>query len=374
MVDLNKMQEKLHALFDAQLAACECFGGTAAVIADGETVFNESFGDERFTAHSLYRLASVTKIFTAAAVMQLHEQGKINIYDPVSKYLPQYKQLTLGGITTDGRIYSTELPKREITLFDLLTHTAGLGADELGNREYTVMPTEVKTSLASVTDYYGAHFHLAFAPGSKAAYSGFAGYDVLARIVELTSGMTFNDYLQKNLFAPLCMTDTTFQPTDAQYARLVPMHQRLSGTDREVNFRGTIFRGMPRSYEAGGASLVSSMQDTLIFCKMLLGGGEFSGVRVLTPESVRTMFAPALDDTLDGLPRGENHGIGCFMITGQHRLPKGTVYSHGAYGTHILLRPSENFAAVFLKNSFFDMSTTSHSTVAFEDAVQVRCP
>lgn len=369
MAELENMRNALHTLFDEQLAARECFGGAAAVIMDGETVLDESFGDERFTSESLYRLASVTKIFTASAVMQLCEQGKLDIAAPVSTYLPQFGHLMLGSVAPDGRICSTGMPPREITLFDLLTHTAGLGADELGNREYTVMPTEAKTSLASVVDYYGAHFHLAFAPGSRAAYSGFAGYDVLARIVELVSGMTFNDYLQTHLFAPLGMTDTTFQPTDAQYARLVPMHQRLSGEDREVNFRGTLYRGMPRSYEAGGASLISSMHDVLRFCKMLLGGGELDGVRVLAPETVARMFAPALDDALDGLPRGENHGIGCFMVTGQHRLPKGTVYSHGAYGTHIVLRPDRNFAAVFLKNSFFDMSVTSHSTVAFENAV-----
>ena len=369
MKTLENMKDALYALFDSQLAACECFGGAAAVIADGETVFDESFGDARFSSDSLYRLASVTKIFTASAVMQLHEAGKIDIAAPVSEYLPQFKHLTLGGIAPDGRIYSTEMPPREITLFDLLTHTAGLGADELGNREYTVMDTAAKSSLASVAEYYGAHFHLAFAPGSKAAYSGFAGYDVLARIVELISGMTFNDYLQMHLFAPLGMTDTTFQPTDAQYARLVPMHQRLAGQDREVNFRGTLYRGMPRSYEAGGASLISSMHDLLLFCKMLLGGGELDGVRVLASETVERMFTPALDDTLNGLPRGENHGIGCFIVTGQHRLPVGTIYSHGAYGTHILLHPKRGFAAVFLKNSFFDMSTTSHSTIAFENAV-----
>ena len=369
MTDRNKLEKNLHALFADQLAKKECFGGAAAVISDGETVFSEHFGDGRFTADSLYRLASVTKIFTAAAILQLQDAGKLCIHAPVSTYLPAYKHLSLGTVTSAGQVVSTGMPSREITLFDLLTHTAGLGADKLGNREYAVMPTEVKTSLKNVTDYYGEHFHLAFAPGAKAAYSGFAGYDVLARIAELVSEKTFNEYLQEHLCTPLGMTDTTFQPTDEQYARLVPMHQRISGEDREVNFRGNLYRGMPRSYEAGGASLISSMHDLLLFCKMLLGGGELNGVRVLSPESVQTMFTPALADGLDGLPRGENHGIGCFMATGQHRLPKGTVYSHGAYGTHLLLRPDENFAAIFLKNSFFDMSTVSHSTVAFEDAV-----
>lgn len=363
------MESKLHALFESQLAARETFGGAAAVIRGGEVVFNEHFGDERFRPDSLYRLASVTKIFTASAVLQLADAGKVDIHDPVSVYLPSFGRIPLGGIAPDGRIYSAAMPPREVTLFDLLTHTAGLGADELGNREYTVMPTEQKITLESVTDYYGKSFHLAFAPGTRAAYSGFAGYDVLARIVELVSGESFNAYLQKHLFAPLGMTDTTFQPTDAQYARLVPMHQRIAGEDREVNFRGTLYRGMPRSYEAGGASLISSMADMLRFAKMLLGGGELDGVRVLSESAVERMLTPALPDGLDGLSRGENIGIGCFLISGEHRLPKGTAYSHGAYGTHLIIHKQRGIAAVFLKNSFYGMSTNAPATIAFENAV-----
>lgn len=363
------MESKLHALFESQLAARECFGGAAAVIRGGEVVFNEHFGDERFSADSLYRLASVTKIFTASAVMQLVDAGKVNLDDPVSKYLPDFARIPLGRIASDGRICSLGMPVREVTLFDLLTHTAGLGADELGNREYTVMPTEQKITLESVTDYYGKNFHLAFAPGTRAAYSGFAGYDVLARIVELVSGENFNTYLQKHLFAPLGMTDTTFQPTEAQYARLVPMHQRITGEDREVNFRGTLFRGMPRSYEAGGASLISSMADMLTFAEMLLCGGELNGVRVLSENAVERMLSPALPEGLDGLSRGENIGIGCFLVSGEHRLPKGTVYSHGAYGTHLVLHKQRGIAAIFLKNSFYGMSTNSPETIAFENAV-----
>lgn len=359
------MQEKLHELFRDQIDSRECFGGAAAVVSDGKVIFNESFGDERFSENSLYRLASVTKIFTATAVMKLHCEGKLDIYDKVSKYLPQYARLTLGAIAPNGMIYSVSMPQREITLFDLLTHTAGLGADELGNREYAVMPTDKKVSLESVTEYYAEHFHLAFEPGSRAAYSGFAGYDVLARIVEIISGRSFNDYLQSEIFAPLGMSDTTFQPTEEQYARLVPMHQRISGEDREVNFKGNLYRGMPRTYEAAGASLVSSMSDMLRFCGMLMNGGE----GIITPEAVDLMLTPKLEDGLDGLARGENNGLGCFMISGQHRLPKGTVFSHGAYGTHVILHRERKLAAVFLKNSFFDMSVTSRSTVVFENAV-----
>ena len=359
------MENKLKALFCDQLEKVECFGGAAAVIKDGEVVFNESFGDGRFDENSLYRLASVTKIFTATAVLKLHGEGKICIHDNVSKYIPDFKNISIGTTAPNGTVYSLSMPKREITLFDLLTHTAGLGADELGNREYAVMPPDEKVSLERVCNYYAKNFHLAFEPGNRSAYSGFVGYDVLARIVEIVSGLSFNDYLQKEIFLPLDMHDTTFQPSEEQYARLVPMHQRIGGTDKEINFKGTIFRGMPRTYEAGGASLVSTMGDMLKFSKMLLsGGGE-----VLTPELVSLMTSPTLPDGLSGLCHGENNGLGCFVISGQHRLPKGTVFCHGAYGTHLLLDIKRSFAAVLLKNSFFDMSLTSNSTILFEKAV-----
>ncbi len=365
MPQSEKIKKALEHLAKNQLEERECFGGAAAVIIDGEETVNFSFGDERFSDNSLYRLASVTKLFTAAAVMKLYGEKKIDIYSAVSDYIPSFSKITLGGISPDGRIYSLGAPSRPLTLFDLLTHTAGLGADELGNREYAVMPIEAKTSLSSVTAYYAEHFHLAFSPGERAAYSGFAGYDVLARVVEIVSGASFNDYLQKEICRPLGMTDTTFAPTDEQYARLVPMHKRISGEEREVDFRGSLFRGIPRTYEAAGASLISSMRDVLRFCRMLLCLGE----GILTEKSVRLMLSPALDDSLDGLSKGENNCFGCFAVTGNHRLPKGTVYSHGAYGTHIILQPEKKFAAVLLKNSLYDMSNTSHSTIEFEKAV-----
>lgn len=359
------MQEKLHALFEAQLAAKETFGGAAAVLRGGTVVFNETFGDGRFAADSLYRLASVTKIFTATAVLQLADGGKLDIGAPVSTYLPDCKRLSLGALGPDGRAYSIGMPPREITLFDLLTHTAGLGADELGNREYAVLDPKEKISLASVTAAYAKQFHLAFAPGSRAAYSGFAGYDVLAHIVETVSGERFNDYLQAHICAPLGMTDTTFQPTEAQYARLVPMHKRVGGEDREIDFRGALYRGLPRSYEAGGAALISSMADMLRFADMLLGNGR----QLLRPETLERMLAPALPEGLPGLARGENIGLGCFVISGEHRLPKGTVYSHGAYGTHLVLHRARGVAGIFLKNSFSGMSDGSPCTKAFEDTV-----
>lgn len=369
-MNLERLSEELNALFSMQLAQNETFGGAAAVLLHGEPIFNATFGDARFCENSIFRLASLTKLFTAVLVMKLCESGKIDEDAPVSAYLPAYAQLRLGRMREDGQIFDAGRPEREITVRDLLSHTAGLGADALGNREYELVPAEYKTSLQAVTDYYPAHLHLAFAPGSRAAYSGFAAYDVLARIIEVESGMSFNDYLQSALCRPLDLRDTTFQPTDEQYARLVPMHKVVSGNAIEINFRGNLFRSVPRTYEMAGASLISSMRDVIRLCGMLCHGGILDGVRILTEESVRKMCTPKLPDGLDGLNRGENNGYGCFMVTGEHRLPRGSIFIHGAYGTHILYLPKPDVVGIFLKNSFYDMSITSHSTLAFEEALR----
>lgn len=368
----EKVKAALEALADDQLTKRECFGGAAAVLRDGEPICETYFGDERFSRRSLFRLASMTKLFTAAAVMQLAEAGKLSLSAPVSTYLPAFAHLKRGVLGADGQIRDAAMPHREITLFDLLTHTAGLGADTLGNREYDLTPASEKVSLARVTDWYAAQFHLAFEPGEKAAYSGFAGYDVLARIVEVVCEMPFGEVLRNRIFEPLGMTDTTFKPSAGQYARLVPMHKRVRGEDIEADFHGAVFRGLPTSYEAAGAALVSSLPDVVRFLTMLARGGELDGVRILRPESVEAMVSPKLPDGLPGLLSGENNAFGCFVITGMHRLPRGSVYTHGAYGTHALWLPKEKLLGVFLKNSCFDMSLTSHSTILFENALLGR--
>ncbi len=366
MQDLKKLEEALGLLGESQLACGECFGGHFGIIRDGEVAFEGFFGDERFKSDSIYRLASVSKLFCAAAVMKLYGEGRLDIHASVSEYLCGFDSIALGEIYRDGRIYPVGLPKRGVTVFDLLTHTAGLGASEVGSREYAMMPDTAKVSLESAVKHYIDAFHLAFEPGSRFAYSGFAGYDCLARIIEVVTGKSYNSYLTEAFFEPLELFDTTFLPTDEQYARIVPMHRRAGGVSSVADFKGSLFRGIPRTYEAAGAALISSMHDMLRFCRMLLCGGE----GIIKEECVELMLSPSLCEGLEGLPKGESSGFGCFAITGEHRLKIGTVYCHGAYGTHVLLDYKNKNAAIFLKNSLYDMSEVSHSTVQFEKAVK----
>ena len=345
-----QIKDALDALGAHQLAAHECFGGAAAVLRDGEPVCETYFGDDRFSNRALFRLASMTKLFTSAAMMKLCEDKGLALDTPVSAYLPAFAHLKIGVLTADGGV------RAHLSVMEALL----------------ILCSMEKVTLARAVDWYGANFHLAFAPGSRAAYSGFAGYDVLARIAELVTGMPFDTYLKAAFFEPLGMPGTTFAPTPEQYVRLSPVHKRVHGEDAEVNFRGEVFRGLPPTYAAAGAALVSSLPDLVRFFRMLAHGGELDGVRVLRPESVKSLIAPQLPADLPGLLPGESNAFGCFTIVGTHRLPRGSVYTHGAYGTHALYLPRENLIGIFLKNSYVDMSLTSHATVEFENALLGR--
>lgn len=373
MMHTEILGNKLHALFEEQLSAHECFGGAVAVTQNGAFRFFETFGGARFSKNGLYRLASVTKLFTAAAVLRLEEKELLDTQAPVSRYIPQFSRMTIGEITQDGKIYARAMPSREITLFDLLTHTAGLGADTLGNREYALIPPEIKTSLQAVTDYYAENFHLAFEPGTKTAYSGFAGYDILARISEIVTHTSFGTLLRKLFFDPLGMQDTTFSPSKEQWNRLTPVHKRISGQDISVDFRHTLFRGFPLTYEAGGAALASSAADMAVFLSMLACKGIYNGVRVLEEASVDRMLSPKLPRGLSGLARGENRGFGCIVHDGAGRLPRGVAVCHGAYGTHALILTDQKAAGILLKNSYTDMGENPRAALLFEDALLSAC-
>ena len=373
MIHTKILNSGMRALFEEQLAAHECFGGAAAVTENGEFRFFESFGGPRFPQNGMFRLASVTKLFTAAAIVRLEEEGLLETGAPVSRYLPDFARMTIGEITENGQIYARAMPAREITLFDLLTHTAGLGADTLGNREYALIPAESKTSLAAAVDYYAGHFHLAFEPGTKTAYSGFAGYDVLARIAETVSGASYGALLSELFFVPLGMRDTTFCPSEEQWSKLTPVHKRIAGQDIEVDFRHTLFRGFPVSYEAGGAALASTAADMAAFLSMLACKGVYAGTRVLKEDSVTRMLSPKLPRGLPGLARGENRGFGCIVHDGAGRLPRGTVVCHGAYGAHALILADRQTAGILLKNSYVDMSENPRAALAFEQTLLAAC-
>jgi CubicO group peptidase (beta-lactamase class C family) len=291
--------ERLQRLDDwvrRSVAGGERAGVSVVVARAGRVVFatHHGYADlERrrpMAADTLVRIYSMTKPVTSVAIMMLVEQGRLQLTDPVARFLPELAELEVLERAADGT--SRRVPaRRAVTIQHLLTHTAGLSyvyPDEVGYRRDDLLGQQ--NTLADMIPRL-ARLPLLHQPGEGWNYG--TATDVLARVVEVVSGSTIDEFLQRRLFEPLGMRDTTFRPSPAQRARLAEVYS--PGSD------GTLQRATdraPRSgpwdgegrFLAGGGGLLSTAPDYARFAQMLANGGELDGVRVLAPTSVALML------------------------------------------------------------------------------------
>jgi CubicO group peptidase (beta-lactamase class C family) len=299
-------------------------------------------------------MASMTKPVIGTAVMMMLEEGKVQLGDPVSKYIPEFKDMKVAVLQEPGRgagnppKFYTVPAERAITVKDLLTHTSGLSSGPMGQSEVAKIrrkPTEI------LADYIPrlASTPLEFQPGSRWQYSPSDGFDVLARIVEVASGMPLNTFLKQRIFDPLDMTETSHYPTDAQMPRLVTAYQKTANglvkTQNSLSMSSKV-------YFAGGGGLVSTVDDYSHFAQMLANGGELYGRRLLSPRTVRLMSSVHIPSTLPGRVTGEGFGLSVRVmqdaISGNHRVSDGSFGWSGAYGTHFWIDSKEEVVAVML--------------------------
>lgn len=218
-------------------------------------------------------------------------------------------------------------------------------------------------------DYY-ATVPVSYEPGSKRRYAGRATFDILGRIVEVTSGIPFEDFVQREIFAPCSMMDTTFAPSSAQWERVVGMHDYQDG--RSVASETTpdcVVDDVPVTHPLGGAGLVSTLADYVKFAQMLQNKGMASGGRILEPEWVEKMATSQLPAAM--MSETVNQGLGVRVITGEGYpwLPAGTFGWSGAYGTHFWVDPINEITAVYLKNSRYDGGSGAVTARNFEEDV-----
>ena len=296
-------------------------GVVVAVARHGKLVHLESAGfmdvasSTPMRPDAVFRIYSMTKAVTAAAVAQLIERGKIRLDDPVSKYIPAFAQVQVyaGGPAASPTLRA---PARPVTIAHLLTHSAGLtyGAfsntpvDSIYRRARVMDPAR---TIAEFADSI-AKLPLLFEPGSQWNYS--MSMDVLGRVVEVASGKTFDRYLDEELFGPLGMRETAFHATPAMEGRIVTAYARVpGGTLRpDATLLGADFRAEGKVF-AGGQGLLSTIADYLRFTQMLLNGGELDGNRVLKRETVAMMMRNHLPPEITPItppPLGEKRGYG----------------------------------------------------------------
>lgn len=342
------------------------FGSAYYVYDNGETV-EKCYGnmslnsDMPITNTTLFRLASMTKPITAVATLVAMEKGFLSLDDTVDKYIPAFKQIQIKDAS--GAISGVKnLP----TILNILTHTSGIGSD---SQKLAAMTGADQATLDSaITFYIGSG--LDFEPGTKQAYSATGAFDVLVKIIETATGEDYLQFLQKNIFEPCNMKDTTFIPTDEQWTRVVDMHQQANGENAIATLpEGCIFGNVPVTHYLGGAGLVSTLQDYANFAKMLLNDGQGENGKVISKTSVKLLSSPQI--STDVMPGNARWGLGVRVITEDNYpfLPVGAFGWSGAYGSHFWIDPVNNVFAVYMKNSFVDGGASNESANKFEKAV-----
>lgn len=370
---LNK--DKIKNAIDTRIrgdVACGRVGGAAAIVKqNGDIVYKGFFGNDGknndINERTLFRLASMTKPITAVAILKQIERGLVSLDDPLEKFIPEYADMDIGALDEDGNIVITGKAHNKITVKHLLSHTSGVGSGVLCGK-LDKLTVSAQTDLKSITDAY-ASLPLSFEPYSTQSYSATIGFDLLARIVEITSGMSFSEFLKKEIFIPLRMCDTTFDPTEEQWSRTVCMHTYNDGI---VAFKpqntSSIFGGYPLTYTCGGAGLVSTLADYERFTDMLLSRGiARDGTRILSEDSVKLMATPAEPY---GISPSQRWGLSVrVIINDSNRIPKGSFGWSGAYGCHFWVDPENKITAIYMKNSTFDGGSDAQTAANFEKDV-----
>ncbi len=316
--------------------------GAVVLVADRNRVLSlEAVGMADIEGHkpmstdALFWIASQTKPMTGTALMMMVDQGALNLDQPISKYLPEFKGQRLleeqHEEQPDGRALLRP-PAREVTVRDTLRHTSGLPfLSPLESPFLDVLPLEL-----AVRSY--AMMPLEAEPGSRYQYSNI-GINIAARVLEVVSGQSYDAFMHEHLFGPLSMNNTTFWPNEKEVARLARTYKPSETGDgleaASLSMLQPHLSDRSRRYEVPAGGLFSTASDVVLFCQMILNGGEWKGRRYLSPAAVEQMTRRQTS------PEMESYGLGWGV--GESSFGHG-----GAYSTNMTIYPAQGLVTVFL--------------------------
>ncbi len=342
-------------------------GSTVIIVKDNKVVYHKAFGYANEASktpmpeNAIYRIMSQTKAITSLAIMQLYEQGKINLDQKVSDFIPSFKNPTvLKDFNAADSSYTTIAAKREITIRDLLTHTSGIDYTDIGSKNMSAIYTKAgvpsglgnfKESLLEKMTKLGT-LPLVHQPGEKFTYG--LNSDLLGCIVEIVSGTTLENYFQKNIFDPLGMKDTYFN-VPASKANRMPTVYTENEAKQIIEWSPT-FRNLnpnyplvPKTYFSGGAGLSSTAYDYAIFLQMILNQGKYNGKQIIAPRTAAIMISPQMDFKTNG---NDDFSLG-FSITSEksarlNARNKGSFSWGGYYGTNYWADPVDHLVVLVM--------------------------
>ncbi|MFQ3189976.1 MAG: CubicO group peptidase (beta-lactamase class C family) [Paraglaciecola sp.] len=342
-------------------------GGVILVMKDGKELLHLAAGKQDVEANkemkinSLFRIASQTKALTSVGVMILKERGLINVADPVSKYIPSFKKTNVLVVNED-KSHSVVPAIREITVHDLLTHSAGIsygwGPNEdewkkvgLHGWYFADKDQTMKQALAPITT-----LPQRAQPGSEFIYGH--STDLLGVIIETLSGKSLKDFFETEITTPLGMIDTHFYVPQSKLNRLTAVYnasdsdiKRASDTNMADDFmisQGHYVKGPMKAY-SGGAGLVSTSTDYAKLLSMLLNQGTLNGANILSPSSVAEMTRDQIPDI--DMDWNDGFGYGFALKVGEVGDVKGKTLQYewgGAYHSNYYVRPEEGVIVIYL--------------------------
>ncbi|MGH1359497.1 MAG: serine hydrolase domain-containing protein [Burkholderiaceae bacterium] len=359
--------DRLQAMDDAinkKIAAGSFPGAITMVIRQGKiahlsTLGSRTEGGEPMSEDAIFRIYSMTKPIVSVATMMLAEEGKLGLADPVYKYLPEFKDMTVAtGKAEDGTI-KTVKAKRTMTVQDLLRHTSGLtygffGKGPARDAMNAVNIANGKRSNREMAKLLGG-LPLEHEPGTTWEYS--RSTDVLGALLEVVEGKSLGDILKQKLFDPLGMSDTSFWVADtSKHARLA----EALASDQKIGKLPMYDPKVQRPFESGGGGLLSTVHDYGRFAQMLMNDGELDGTRYLSPYTIRYMTTDHLGSRikpgkyyLPGPAYGFGLGFGVRTETGVSPfIGNAGEYSWGgAAGTYFFADPELDLVFVYMMQS-----------------------
>lgn len=365
--------KELSGAFQAKVDAGEIPGAVLLVARNGKLAWHDAIGfrdreaKAPMTRDALFRIASMTKPLTSLSIMMLAEEGKLKLDDPLSRYLPQFRNLEVGVEKADGGAPQLvmEPAQREITIVDLLRHTAGITYGVFGKSMVKDRYNAAKLFNPGQT---GAEFvakmaslPLQFQPGTRWDYS--MSTDVLARVVAVVSGMEADRFVHERILKPLRMNNTGYWVEPDRQERIAEP-QIIAALGKRPAFPNVTIQ--PR-WIPGGHGLVSTAADYARFCQMLLNGGELDDVRIVSAATIELMrkdhlpagavvLSPAAKAAWDiAAPTEENgqgFGLGFLVRTseGTNQIPGsvGDISWGGAQGTYFWVDPKQRLFGILM--------------------------
>ena len=347
-MDFSRLDTYLEQMPARGIPACEL-----AVSKDGEIIYRKGvgFSDSAKTRpvsnRDLYWLFSATKVITCIAAMRLVENGDISLDDPVSKYIPEYANLKI--LEKDGSLSDA---KNVMTIEHLFTMRGGMSYD-IGNQIIKDTAARTPSTLDIVKSM--AKMPLSFEPGTRYRYS--LCHDVLAAVIEVVTGMRFSEYLQKNIFDPLGVTDMGFRPSDEQKSRFSTQYTYKNGTGEAIEIPMVNKFILSNEYDSGGAGLFGSVDEYMkIITTVACGGTTPDGYTILKPETIKMMGENRLNGTcLNDFATSRLHGYGWGLCGRAHfdpvrstsLSPVGEFGWDGAAGAFAMIDPTNRISIYF---------------------------